>query len=184
MLTVTAMLIMWMCVGFLWWMYFFLYRNHRVDVLRHRLFVIRNDLFLSAARGDIPFDHPAYLMTRKTLNGNIRFAHQLSMTQLLMSRLFIGDDMSTIRAEYESRRAKAYKGLSIRQIELLRSCAASMHMAMWSHLAHISPLLFPVALVLKMVLKTGLLSLLETRGQDTITNIDALTYKYGEAAAA
>jgi hypothetical protein len=184
MFTVTAMLILWMCVGFLWWMYFFLYRNHRVDVLRHRLFVVRNDLFLAASRGEIAFDHPAYLMTRKTLNGSIRFAHQLSMTQLLMSRLFIGDDMPSIRADYERRRAKAYQGLSSEQIKLLRGCERSMHAAMMSHVAHISPLLFPVALVLKLVIKTGLLDKLESRGQETFANVDALTYKYGDAAVA
>lgn len=184
MLTVTAMVLIWLGVGFLWWMFFFLYRDYRIDRLRHRLFVIRNDLFLAASRGEIGFDHPAYLLTRKTLNGTIRFAHQLSLTRLLMSRLFIGNDMSAIRADYEDRRAKAYKGLSALQISLLRDCESAMHAAMMSHVAHISPLLFPLAIAMKLVLKTGLIDALESRSQGTLTNVDALTYKFGDTVAA
>lgn len=184
MLNTTILAFIWLFAGILWWIFFFLYRNYRVDLLRHRLFVIRNNLFLAASRGEIDFNHPAYVMTRKTLNGTIRFAHQLSLTQLLLTRLFIGNDMNVIRTDYENRRADAYKDLTNRQIKLLSGGELSMHVAMISHVVHISPALFPGALLLKLAIKTRQTTDLAARGQKTLTTVDAFTYKYGDAAAA
>jgi len=184
MFTITALAIIWLGVGFLWWMFFFVYRDYRIDRLRHRLFVIRNDLFLAAARDEIELDHPAYLMIRKTLNGNIRFAHQLSLTSLLTFRLCIGHDMQVIRDEYDKRRENASKDLSPAQIRLLHDYEADMHIAMLSHVLHVSLVLFPMAQVIKLVLKTGALNKLQLESHDTLTNVDALSYKFGDAIAA
>lgn len=66
----------------IWWLYFIEYRNYRLDKTRQRLFHIRDSLFQEAESGALPFDSKAYAMTRKMLNGSIRFAHQISVIRL------------------------------------------------------------------------------------------------------
>jgi len=63
------------------------FRHYRVDLLRQRLFEIRDHLFICAARGELSFESPAYKMTRQTLNGMIRFAHTFSLTRIAIDRL-------------------------------------------------------------------------------------------------
>lgn len=59
----------------------FLWREHRVDAFRQRMFEIRDELFDFAAEGNISFDDPAYGSLRSLLNGYIRFAHKMSLTR-------------------------------------------------------------------------------------------------------
>lgn len=56
----------------------------RTDEFRQRLFALRDELFDLAAAGRIEFDHPAYRLLRATLNGYIRFAHQLGLPPILV----------------------------------------------------------------------------------------------------
>ena len=57
----------------------------RLDSFRQRMFTIRDGLFDYAADGNIPFDHPAYLLLRAQMNGYIRFAHDLTVFRILMT---------------------------------------------------------------------------------------------------
>ncbi len=59
----------------------------RVDLLRHRLFVIRTRLFDEASAGRISFDSHAYRYTRTVINGMLRFAHRVSFSRALAARL-------------------------------------------------------------------------------------------------
>lgn len=77
-----------------------LFRNLRVDRLRHEMFKLRDELFLEAARGTIPFSHPAYHRLRATMNGFIRFAHRLAIWHFIIT-LF----MSPNRGRDEARAA-------------------------------------------------------------------------------
>lgn len=72
-------------LGFL---FFWLYRDYRVDLYRQRLFALRDELWDFAAAGDIEFDHPAHRVIRARLNGLIRFAHVLSLTWLVAAMAF------------------------------------------------------------------------------------------------
>ena len=63
----------------LWVLFFWLYRDYRVDLFRERTFALRDELFALGASGAISFDDPAYGMLRSMLNGYIRFAHRLSL---------------------------------------------------------------------------------------------------------
>jgi hypothetical protein len=63
---------------------FWLVREYRLSVFRQRLFEVRDELFDAAADGMMPFDHPAYRMTRQFINGTIRFAHRMNTTTLLL----------------------------------------------------------------------------------------------------
>lgn len=66
----------------IWWLVFFAFRDYRIDLFRHRLFRLREDLFLFAAGGGIAFDHPAHRMLRMTINGMIRYGDRVGVIWL------------------------------------------------------------------------------------------------------
>jgi hypothetical protein len=57
----------------------------RLDAFRQRMFGIRDEMFDFAAAGNIPFDHPAYVLLRRQMNGFIRYGHQLTVFRCLMT---------------------------------------------------------------------------------------------------
>ena len=59
-------------------------RSYRIDALRHRLFVLRDELFDYALDGNLSFDHPAYAMLRRRMNNLLRFSHKISFVRLLI----------------------------------------------------------------------------------------------------
>ena len=63
---------------------FVLYPKYRVDALRHRLFVIRGELFDFALANGLAFDDPAYVMLRSSINSMLRFAHKISIARFLV----------------------------------------------------------------------------------------------------
>lgn len=65
-------------------LFFWLYRWYRIDTFRQEMFYLRDALFDDAMKGLIPFSHPAYRELRVAMNGYIRFAHTLSVPQLLL----------------------------------------------------------------------------------------------------
>jgi hypothetical protein len=69
--------------------FFWLYRDVCVDTFRDKVFALRDELFLDAADGLVPFDHPAYTTLRTTMNGFIRFGDGLSLTQILVCNVFV-----------------------------------------------------------------------------------------------
>lgn len=69
----------------LWGILFLCWRPYRLDLLREKLFAIRNDLFFFAACGGISFNDPRYRTLRDLMNGVIRYAHRLSATQLFLT---------------------------------------------------------------------------------------------------
>jgi hypothetical protein len=73
----------------LWFLVFVLAREYRLDVLRDRLFAIRERLFDYAADGNISFDHPAYTKLRMRINSLIRFGYRLTFTRFAMGILFV-----------------------------------------------------------------------------------------------
>jgi hypothetical protein len=57
----------------------------RLDAFRQKMFGIRDEMFDYAADGNIPFDHPAYVLLRRQMNGFIRYGHQLTVYRCLMT---------------------------------------------------------------------------------------------------
>jgi len=57
----------------------------RLDLFRQQMFALRDELFDYARNGKIQYDHPAYLLLRKSMNGFIRYGHRLSLFQLMMT---------------------------------------------------------------------------------------------------
>ena len=59
-------------------------RKYRVDALRHRLFVCRDQLFSLALDGALDFNDPAYVMLRRKINNMIRFAHKVNLVRAVV----------------------------------------------------------------------------------------------------
>jgi len=68
----------------LWIAIFYLWRDFRNDSYREDIFAVRDEMFLYAADGNIPFDHRAYTLLRARMNGLLRHGHELTMTRLLI----------------------------------------------------------------------------------------------------
>ena len=63
---------------------FWCWHKYRVDVLRHRLFVLRDELFDYALSSGLAFNDPAYVMLRSSINRTLRFAHNISFPRVLL----------------------------------------------------------------------------------------------------
>ncbi len=61
--------------------------SFRLDEFRQRMFAIRDELFDYAAAGNIGFNDPAYRLLRQSMNGFIRYAHQLTFFRVCMADL-------------------------------------------------------------------------------------------------
>ena len=56
-----------------------MYRLTRVDAFREDIFSIRDELFDYMWRNNLPYDMPAYRLTRLQLNGMIRVSDQIHL---------------------------------------------------------------------------------------------------------
>jgi hypothetical protein len=123
----------------LWFLYFFCWREHRIDAYRQRLFGVRDDLFDFAASGGIKFDDPAYTTLRDLSNGLIRFAHRLTFTRVwsivLFGNLSRTNRMEAWMVDVKSRPAAVRDKLLEAHEQIGR--ASRWHVVAWSPLAWI-----------------------------------------------
>jgi len=135
----------------LWGLFFFVYRDYRNDLMRQRLFAIRDRLFDEALDGNIDFNASAYGMTRTILNGVIRFSHDLSFFRfalVIFAESRIGkNDQDTFNSEYD----KALKGVSDEQKELLAKIQVEMATVVLTHMVHCSFIFAPIVITVKVV---------------------------------
>lgn len=61
-----------------------LWRWYRIDALRFRLLVLRDELFDYAFEHGVPVQAPAYVMLRHSINSMMRFAHKMVFTRFLL----------------------------------------------------------------------------------------------------
>jgi len=72
----------WVGVIFLVVLFGRLWPSYRLDSFRQQMFMLRDELFDYAAAGNIDFNDPAYRLLRQSMNGLIRYAHQLTFFRL------------------------------------------------------------------------------------------------------
>lgn len=153
-----------------------------VAEFRHDVFAIRRQLFLLAAKGKIDPSRPAYSQLRKTLNGLLSRAEEITGFQLIV--ILIGMHITEQRPESIVRRIRA----EIRMVpdpetreELLR-LRLEMENAVRRHLRNLLPtspvmvllLVFSVALGKAVGMKKRLVSFVEA---------DAFRFGMNEVAA-
>jgi hypothetical protein len=73
----------------IWVLIFKLYRDYRLEAFRDAMFALRDRMFDEAADGNLDFDSPAYKLLRRTMNGFLRYGHNLNVaTIILMCRSY------------------------------------------------------------------------------------------------
>ena len=77
-----ALLLLWVFVCIFW-------KEYCLDVFRHNLFALRDELFIYAGGGKISFQHPAYRMLRDRMNSSIRYGHELTLSRLLLAMVMV-----------------------------------------------------------------------------------------------
>lgn len=65
-----------------------LWSSLRLDRFRQSMFALRDEVFDYAAAENISFNDPAYRLLRKSMNGFIRYAHQLTFFRISLMMLY------------------------------------------------------------------------------------------------
>lgn len=136
-------------VGFLaiWWFFFVLYRDYRVDSYRQKLFKLRDQLFDFAAEGQIPFSHDAYGMLRSTINGSIRHGHRVGPIYLFAMACVRKE--SAPKLHFEQRWQKALSTLEPEVRKKMECFRTDLHAKLLIQLLLTSPLfLLPATFLL------------------------------------
>lgn len=79
------------------------WRSYRIDALRHRFFVLRDELFDYAMEGNLSFQNPAYAILRRRVDNLLRFAHKIAFTRVLLFLFFRGKAMDAETAAARER---------------------------------------------------------------------------------
>ena len=149
-MNINSILITYAELAALWWLFAWLYYDYRLDLLRFRLFLVRDQLFASAAEGKIGFDDPAYLMMRTTINGSLRFAHRLTLFKLLITSLWLRRYKPNNGSMYHSKLNGTMHNLSFEQKKIILEAHFDLHYALITHVAHVSFFLFPFTILFKL----------------------------------
>jgi hypothetical protein len=133
----------------LWILLFWFYRDYSIDKVRQEMFALRDQLFDEAEAGLIPFDHAAYGLLRSTMNGFIRFAHKLTLPDLLVLGVvdrFSGDEMSAEQS-FSIRFEAAIADLPSEVTTRLNTFQWRMNTILVKHLARSSPIIMLTVIV-------------------------------------
>jgi len=125
----------------LWAFYSIAYADYRRDVYRQKLFGLRNELFDLAADGELSFETPAYRTLRTTLNGFIRFAHQLRFGTLGTFIVLEERSKSQNAQRFATRWAEETAQLPPETAEKVNTIFVKVHRAAFEQLVLTSPLL-------------------------------------------
>lgn len=133
----------------IWYLYFWLYKDYTIDYFRQDLFELRDELFYEAAGGLIDFNHPAYCLLRRTMNGNIRFSHRMSILNLIILSIVLrGYSSKEERNSFENRMEKALAGLPEETKYKLAGYRKRLQKIYLNHLIRESPFAFAFILLL------------------------------------
>lgn len=186
MIMISQTIIIYAGIAVIWWLFAWLYCDYRLDLLRFRLFLVRDRLFAHAEQGRIDFDSPAYLLTRTMINGSLRFAHRLTLTDLLIMSVVQKKYNPNGGALHHARFEKALHGLSFEQKKIIAEIRHDLHWVMIFHVAHVSILLLPFAFAAKIALKLHLFRQhsITKRTRNGLEPIDAVIYDLGNQCPA
>ncbi|WP_401742086.1 hypothetical protein [Stenotrophomonas geniculata] len=76
-----------LCIALVVKAVFFDYSASAIALARHDLFRLRDRLFEIAESGELKFDDRAYLGVRALINGYIQYAHRLTFSQMVMTKI-------------------------------------------------------------------------------------------------
>jgi len=170
----------------LWWLYFIEYRTYRIDHTRQRLFKIRDDLFKKAEEGIVPFDSKAYGIARTTLNGMIRFAHDLSFLRILIILFtYKKIDQGEHARRYHEEMCEAISTLPKPARKAILEAQLDMHLVLLAHIVRSSIILMvllePLRILLSVLLHWKVRRVLRSkRSRATLNIVDAEAREIGD----
>lgn len=120
----------WLGLLFLWILFFWLYRDYRLDYFRQQLFALRDELFNMADNEQIPFDSTAYSMLRSMINGTIQYGHRCGVLDVLCFSICTrGDEKSDeLVAQFNQRWATACDEFDAPTRKQLRRIRTQVHL--------------------------------------------------------
>jgi len=137
----TAAIFTLMSLAGLWILVFWLYRDYQIDWFREKMFALRNQLFDAASAGRIDFDHPAYGTLRTAINGFIRFAHRMSLLQVILFWVLNRRSLARMENPFEARWRSATAGLRPEVLTELEEYKNRFHLLVVTHVCFNSPIL-------------------------------------------
>ena len=157
----------------------------RVDRFRQDIFNLRDEMFMYAATGGISFDHPAYVTLRTTMNGYIRFGHQITWPYFVIEYLAGSSPRQyhTFNEQWNAGilrlRDDSEAQFRIKEYYNKLSRVAKYHFILMN-LELVIPLL-PIILLLKIVKKVRLFNSLRCRKDKLINNLlPEKAYSFGK----
>jgi hypothetical protein len=90
---------MWLAVGLVLLGVLFLKYLATVHALfRYRIFVVRRELLLMVADGEIDASHPAYRSLRDLMNGLLRYTENITFMRCMVSAILCKDEASAMKS--------------------------------------------------------------------------------------
>lgn len=127
-----------MSIAMIWIFLFWIYVDYRIDSFRQRVFALRDDLFDEAAEGRISFGK-AYGLMRSTMNGGIRFAHQITLFHMLVIAVTYPRRQGEIK--FDALFSNAIVGLPEEEAEILAAYKNKFELIVAQHTILSSPFL-------------------------------------------
>lgn len=118
----------------IWQLFVVEYHKYLIDETRQRLFALRDELFQQAEQGKVSFDSNAYRMLRSTLNGMIRFTHDLSFWRFVAATA-LHDSKNSHLEHYISTKKEALSALPSGARKIIESTYESMNFIVVAHVA-------------------------------------------------
>lgn len=166
----------------IWFLLFWLYKDFCVDYFREQLFAVRDGMFHAAVNGEISFDDKMYGLVRFTINGFIRFGHELDLVSFLAIFL-IGRPKYEYSNGFAEKMKEAKTELTPEKLRKYEECMGRVNIVVVRHVLVSAPILaitilVPIAtFVLSSFCGKQILSLLKI----PFARADAVAYVAGEA---
>ena len=87
MITLIASAFVFALILAIWHVAFNVYPHSAIALARFNLFELRDELFQMAVEGKLDFKSPGYKACRQMINGFIRYAHDMSLLQMITTQL-------------------------------------------------------------------------------------------------
>lgn len=127
----------------IWYLYFWLYKDYAIDCFRQNVFELRDKLFDEASMGLVDFNHPAYCLLRRTMNGTIRYSHKISFVQMVfVSFLFKKQELESHNVSFEKKFENAISNLEDEAKERLSEYRKELINITFHHIIRESPIAF------------------------------------------
>ncbi len=154
-----------------------LYPEYATDIFRQRMFALRDRLFDEALEGRIAFTHPAYGMLRSTMNGFIRFAHRISLGQMLWI-MMVPSAQPDSRA-FTQRWESALSTLDPNTRDHIEQYLQEMNWLVIRHVIRRSPFFFTMA-IFPAVLMSMIIRRIKTMAHASLDRIDTVAFTIGK----